>query len=480
MRSTSPIYRIGLLALAAGLVSSVHALPALAEPTAPAAHVGKAVYDRVSPLMVVVEYVWKSETRTQEITVSAVVVSEDTVMIPAVSVPDQAIPDAQLQDFKIILPRIDQDHEELDAEFLGRDERWNVAYVKLKDSARKLPTTPAGDKAIKFTDKPVEVGDTVYSVGMLAKNAGYRTYLAVGTVGALQRGEVPTVLVSGELAAAGGIVFDAGGDAIGYVQPHDGAFFWLDPRPRQVTVDNPRFFVPASEVLPALANLPTENKWAPLPFTGIMSLNGLSKEVAEFYNLVGTPAVEIGDVVPGSAAAKAGLEKGSIITEVNGKPLERGDEPEELGPIMARSLRRTVKPGDTVTFTVIAKKGEAPKQVQVVAGERPAQAHTAARFYDEDLGFTVRDAVFLDRYNRKLATDAPGVVVDFVKPNSSAQTGRLARGDFVNQFNGNAVTTVDAFKSAYQQFRKDKPREAIVLQVLREGNTQIIRIEPPQ
>ena len=31
-----------------------------------------------------------------------------------------------------------------------------------------------------------------------------------------------------------------------------------------------------------------------------------------------------------------------------------------------------------------------------------------------------------------------------------------------------------------QQFRKDKPREAIVLVVMREGNTQTIRIEPPQ
>jgi hypothetical protein len=39
---------------------------------------------------------------------------------------------------------------------------------------------------------------------------------------------------------------------------------------------------------------------------------------------------------------------------------------------------------------------------------------------------------------------------------------------------------VDQFKKEYQEFRKAKPKEAIVLEVIRQGNDEIIRIEPPQ
>jgi S1-C subfamily serine protease len=433
------------------------------------------IHAKAGKSLVVVEVTIENELRRQEITAAAVVVAPNIVAMSAFSLPDQ-FPLVHLKGFKVIVPRADADHDELKAEFAGRDERFNLVFLRLTEEGKSL--TP-----ITFVDKPVGVGDEVFSVSLLPKESGYKPMLSRGLVGASVRGEQPALMVSGSLAGAGGIVFDTAGDAVGYVIPHDGAFPWLSPRPPQVPEDNPRMFIRSSEILPGLADLPADGKLearlAPMPFTGIMSLNGLSKDVSEVFGLTGVPAVEIGDVVAGTPAAKAGLEKGWIITRVNGKDLERGDLPEELGPIIGRVLKRN-KVGDTVTFTVIAKKGEPAKDIAVVLGERPALANAAPRFYAEDVGFTVRGSVFLDRYTRKLGDDATGLVVDMIKPQSTAQTGRLQRNDFVTQLNGQPVKTVEEFKAAYETFRKEKPREAIVLQVVREGNTQIIRIEPPQ
>ncbi len=46
--------------------------------------------------------------------------------------------------------------------------------------------------------------------------------------------------------------------------------------------------------------------------------------------------------------------------------------------------------------------------------------------------------------------------------------------------NGKPIKTLEEFKKEYEAIRKDKPREALVVVVLREGNNQTIRIEPPQ
>jgi hypothetical protein len=39
---------------------------------------------------------------------------------------------------------------------------------------------------------------------------------------------------------------------------------------------------------------------------------------------------------------------------------------------------------------------------------------------------------------------------------------------------------LDEFQKSYEQARKDKPKEAVVLVVRREGSEDTVRIEPPQ
>lgn len=431
----------------------------------------KSIYEKFSPSLVTVQYVWENEARRQEITALGIVIGEDGLVMTPLITFSPAIPDEQMKDFKIVIPRSDTDHEELEASFLGRDERHQLAFVKLK-TPRKLP-------AVTFEDKPLEVGEQVFSIGMLPKDSGYKTFLNISSVAARLRGETAAYLVGGPLVNVGGIVANASGEAVGFVFPQgESPFFLFDPRLAQGGPQT-RFFVPTFEFAPAFAALPVEGKPQQLPFTGIFGLNGLSKDVSEVFGLIGKPAVEIGEVVPGSPAAVAGLEKGMIITELDGQPLERGDQPEELGGILGRKLLRK-NVGDTITFTVLKKRGDAPAPIKLTLTERPPQPNTAKRFFAEDLGYTVRETVFIDLYRKKLAPDTKGVVVDFIKPNSQAATARLARADLVTQMNSQPVTDLASFKTAYETFRRDRPKDAIVLQVVREGGTQVLRIEPPQ
>jgi S1-C subfamily serine protease len=306
----------------------------------------------------------------------------------------------------------------------------------------------------------------------------------VARVSAELRGPTPQVLVSGEgLAAVGSPVFNVSGKAIGLVEAQQDQSPMLnsnDPRNQLASVLNPpRMFVPARDFVASLSDPPTAGQPMTLPWTGISQLSGLKKDVAEYYGLKGEPAVQIGDVIVGAPAEKAGVKPGDVIVKLNGKRLERGDSPDETWRILVNKIMR-MKVGNDVTFTLLSSKDQPARDVKVTLGERPKPSSRAKRFYAEDLGFTVRDLVFEDTYERKLAQDAPGVMIAFVKRGSSAQSARLANGDLVNQLNGQPVKDVSDFKSQYEVFRKDKPHEALVLEVLRGVNTQVIRIEPPQ
>ena len=217
----------------------------------------------------------------------------------------------------------------------------------------------------------------------------------------------------------------------------------------------------------------------PLPWLGVPQMNGLNKDVAEVYSLTNKPAVQIGEVIPDTPAEKAGLKQGDIIVKLNGEPLERGDEPIELPMILARKILR-MKPGTEVTLSVLRKKNQPLQDVKVTLAEQPAQPHQAKRFWAEDLGFAVRDVTFWDTYARRLPLDTKGVVVALIKPQSAAQTGRLRNGDLITQLNGQPVTDLDEFKKTYETARKEKPKEAVVLVVRREGSEDTVRIEPPQ
>jgi serine protease Do len=238
-------------------------------------------------------------------------------------------------------------------------------------------------------------------------------------------------------------------------------------------------YTPARDFMQSLEDPPVAGKPEPLPWIGVPQLTGLNKDVSEVYGLTERPAVQVGEVIPDTPAARAGLKQGDIIVKLNGEPLERGDVAAELPGILSRKILR-MKSGTEVTLGILRKRGEPLQDIKVTLEPRPKYPNVASRFYAEDLGFAARDLTFWDTYAYHLPMDTKGVIVDLIRKQSSSHTGGLAKNDLITQLNGQAVTDVEQFEKAFKQVRKDKPREAIVLVVHREDREDTVRIEPPQ
>ncbi|MFT3788597.1 MAG: PDZ domain-containing protein [Tepidisphaeraceae bacterium] len=471
--------------------------PSTTKPTASIASTTVSPADivaRASKSLVTVQYTWDNEMGKRELSGVGVIVRADGLVALPMGLIPLGIPDVQLTQFKVILPRQSEVDEpkELDAEFIARDERCDLAYVKVKPDA----SSPRTFTPIEFGTSDITIGDDLVSVGLLSKQAGYTPYARMATVATKLRGIPPTVMTSGGLAGLGATVFNARtGKLVGLVLDassqnllaaagrNAGGGRGNGDQESAAEIAQlmlaPIFFVPIDDFLVSLSDPPDASSPRKRAWLGVSEMKGLEEDVAAFYGVKDKPAIQVADVIKGFPAEQGGLRSGDIILTVNGHPLQRGDLPEELPMILQRQLLR-MNVGDKVTFGVIRKAGETPRDVVVTLGERPQLANVAPRQFFEDLGYSVRDLVFDDRYARKLDPEYKGVAVAFVKPQSSAAAGQLQRGDIITKLNQTAIENVAQFKTAYEDFRKKSPKEAVVLEVFRGTGTEIVRVQPPQ
>lgn len=463
-----------LLSLSSLCLCASVASPASAELDAAAV---RALRDAAAPSLLPVEYTYDGEIGRQVLTGLGAVVGDDGLLAVSVNFTPEGLPDAQLTEFKVILPG--DAERKLDAVFQGRDERGELAFVKVAaDEADEYEWRP-----LTLAAEPAEVGQSVVGVGLLPKYAGYKPYVTVPTVSATLRGPVPQVLVDGAgLASVGSVVLNEAGEVVGMVHLQEGqtALLNLPKDSMDAVIDPPRMFIPSSFVRATIESPPTPEAPARIADLGIRASSGLTDEVADYYGLKGRPAVQVGDVIADTAAERAGLKSGDVIVTLDGEPIERGDLPNELPDLLDRAVARRAV-GSDVTLGVVRERGKPPEDVTVTLAERPRAANLAERFHAEDLGFTAREAVFQDYYERKLdPKQTDGVIVAYVKRDGNAATGGLQPGDLIQQVNQAKVEGVGPFKEQYQAFREQSPEEAVVLEVLRGVNTQIVRIEPPQ
>src|SRR5258706_9139946 len=170
----------------------------------------------VTPSLVAVQYTYDGELGRREFVGAGLVVGEDGLIITSMTLTPQLLPDVQMKDFKIIIPG--DELKEIDATFVGRDERSNLTFVRAKEDS-SLHWKP-----VKFEDVPMHVGEEVLSVGMLGKTASYQSYFTTSLVSANLRGENRHVLVTPTgLAGVGSPVFNTRGKAVGWVTMQAGA-----------------------------------------------------------------------------------------------------------------------------------------------------------------------------------------------------------------------------------------------------------------
>src|SRR5690606_1451724 len=137
--------------------------------------------------------------------------------------------------------------------------------------------------------------------------------------------------------------------------------------------------------------------------------------------------VLIGDVVQGSPAEQAGVQRGDIVTGLNGEPVT------EVGQL--RNLVAEMMPGTQVQLGI--ERGGSEQTLQVTLGELP-QASQASNAPNEQggapnparLGIAVEDLT--PELAQQLGVQGQqGAVIAQVQPGSAAEDAGLMRGDVI-------------------------------------------------
>jgi serine protease Do len=199
-----------------------------------------------------------------------------------------------------------------------------------------------------------------------------------------------------------------------------------------------------------------------------VAIQEVTPDLAKAFNVPSEKGALVSDVTPAGAAAKAGLQKGDIIEELNGQPI--------TGPNDLKLKIASLTPGTTAHLKV--NHGGQKKDVTVTLGELPEKTAQNAEAESGEQnpmrGVQVDDLTSEVARELGLRRDTKGVVVTDVDPDSPAGDAGLLRGDVIQEVNRRSVNSVSDFQRAVRQAGK----QPLVLSVNRQGDAAYIVIQP--
>ncbi|MGE3841160.1 MAG: DegQ family serine endoprotease [Vicinamibacterales bacterium] len=181
-----------------------------------------------------------------------------------------------------------------------------------------------------------------------------------------------------------------------------------------------------------------------------VTVQGLSPELSKGVGLSSTRGAIVTDVSKDGAAARAGIERGDVILELNQQTVDSSNN--------LRNLVSRIDPGTAVTLKVWRDGRE--RTVKATLGELPQEqqrAETGAP--DNDKGrFGLAIEPLTNDVARQLGVSPDaGVLVADVDPDGPAAEAGIQSGDVIEQVNGTDVHDVNALKSALNGASTDKP-----------------------
>ncbi|MBX3621174.1 MAG: Do family serine endopeptidase [Rhizobacter sp.] len=329
------------------------------------------------------------------------------------------------------------DRREFSAKVLGADPTTDIAVLRI--DAKDLPTVRLGDP------KQLEVGDPVMAVGA---PFGFEQTATQGIVSAKGRslpGDSVVPFIQTDAAVnpgnSGGPLFDGSGAVVGInaqIYSQSGGYQGL------------AFAIPIDVALKVKDQIVATGH-ATHGRLGVM-VQDVNQALAESFGMKRPDGALVASVSRNSAAAKAGLKPGDVITEVNGEPIIRS------GSLSSRI--GMASPGDKVKLKVWRDR----KSIDIEAKLGGAEDKSTQTASDEatdhgQLGLALRP---LTQSERKQVESGNGLVVEDVS-GPAARAG-IEPGDVLVAINGKPVTSVDQVKS----LMAGKPK-SVALLVERDG-----------
>jgi serine protease Do len=353
-----------------------------------------------------------------------------------------------------------QDNSRLPAKVIGRDEKTDLALLKI-DAKDKLPFVAWGD-----SDQS-KVGDWVMAVGNPFSLGGTVT---AGIISALGRNlnegpyddfiQIDAPINRGN---SGGPTFDLSGEVIGI----NTAIY--SPSGGSVGIG---FALPSNTAKSVVVQL-KEHGHVTRSWLGV-AVQGISPTIAKSLGMnpdQPTGAL-VATVTPNSPAAKAGIKQGDVILSANGHPTKTVHDLPRLVAAMpvGQKLDLTIRRGGK-EMTLAATTAEMPQQEQQ-ASVNPSPGNEEGKTASTtSLGLQLSAIDAGARRQHHIPKDVEGVVVTKVGSDSPAASLGIEPGDVIMSIDQQPVKTP---QEASEQLKQAAANGNILLLLNRRGTTQFV------
>jgi serine protease Do len=343
------------------------------------------------------------------------------------------------------------DKREFKGKIVGTDAMTDIGVIKI--DADNLPTIKMGDSG------KLKVGDSVLAIGT---PYGLSQTVTRGIVSAVGRADVGIAdyedFIQTDAAInpgnSGGALVNVRGELVGI----NTAIFSTSGGYQGIG-----FAVPTSMAKSVMESLMTKGKVI-RGWLGV-TIQSLTPELAQQFDMKEGKGVLVGDVVEGGPAEKAGIQRGDVITKFEGKKIEE--------PYQLRNMVANTAPGQKAILTIVRENKTIKKTVTI--GELPAemQKTSAGQEYNNLLkGVIVQDLTPEIAGNLNLPQKLKGVVVTSVAGDSPASMV-LTQGDVIQEIDRQRITDVKDYEGVVS---KIKPGNDILLLIYRGGTSLYITL----
>jgi len=342
------------------------------------------------------------------------------------------------------------------AKVIGTDARTDLALIKVEGGSN-FPFA-------KLADGKPRIGDWVLAVG---NPFGLGGTVTAGIVSAMGRdiGNGPyddfiQIDAPVNKGNSGGPAFSTDGDVVGV----NTAIY--SPSGGSVGI---AFSIPASTVKNVVAQLKDKGTVS-RGWIGVQ-IQPVTQEIADSLGLKKAEGALVAEPQANGPAAKAGIESGDVITQVNGENVKD-----------ARELARTIgsfSPGTAVKLNVMHKGQD--KTVNLTLGTLPNTVEAKADNDNNDNGSATRGTdvpklgLTLAPANSVAGAGKDGVVVTEVDPKSAAAERGFKEGDVILEVAGKTVASANDVRDAISAAKNDN-KNVVLMRVKTGGQSRFIAV----
>lgn len=350
-----------------------------------------------------------------------------------------------------------QDNRRFTARIVGSDQPSDLAVLKVEGA--DLPFLNLGNSdnvrvgdIVLAIGNPLGIGQTVTAGIISAK--GRQTGLSDGTFEDFLQTDAPI-----NRGNSGGALVNLSGELIGINSQI------LSPSGGNIGIG---FSIPSNMAKSVMDQLVNSGKVK----RGMLGVNiqDLTEDVAKSLELGDVRGVLINNVRPGSAAEKAGLRRGDVITAINGEKVDSGN--------VLRNKIAASQPGSQISLTVFREGKEFEVKATLDEFDSARNESEGAPRGDAapagKLGLSLRPLTPELAQQAGAPKETQGLLVVEVDDGGAAAEAGMSHGDIILEINKRAVTTLEAAEAAIQA----SGAKPVLLLILRGGRTSYLTVQP--